>query len=617
MELESGTESRHLGRIIIDDIYHSLKKHRYSETGKDFNVNFLCDTQPIGGLTDKSLSVSLISPFCENYDQYNQSKCTLDSTEDNGIILIHLPEDDKLSSEIRIYLQTDKYISRKNDGNPEVQQILRNRKDENQERKTRIVEAVKEMLADSEYYINGQKFDPGTDEAQKALAGAMDYLVENTYKKMAYIEHPCSDPQKEIQSILKKDDITGDLVNLNVAENNPRAITEVRDYISNCSASSLQMLVDSLIRDRYGSRPYGWNEWETLLILVKLFVAGEIQFINNNGVVKKEDLSELVVRKVSNWKKLTIKQRKKVDTEKIESVRKLGQSLFSEMGPDKEDALVEFYRNHFQTWEEDLKGYEKLAETGFYPGADTISDGITLCRKILIANENFDFISRIAENRDDLLDFADEYHEVNNFYSTQIKVWDKLRNAKARFSINKSMLDKNPDAQTALTRMNEILEAPEPYSIIKEGDDLINTVDKINSDLLKKKREKLSKYIGALTKELRSKGESLECDEEIIKSSQKSLVGFKEKASDEGSISNIQYFKNEANKAFKRELKRMADSQDKPGAETKVKEMKVVKPAALNKKVFLETEADVDDFVNVVENELKQAIKDGKRIMIE
>ena len=45
--------------------------------------------------------------------------------------------------------------------------------------------------------------------------------------------------------------------------------------------------------------------------------------------------------------------------------------------------------------------------------------------------------------------------------------------------------------------------------------------------------------------------------------------------------------------------------------------MTVIKPASLSQKTFLETDADVDTFVNAVERELKQAIKDGKRVRVE
>ena len=48
-----------------------------------------------------------------------------------------------------------------------------------------------------------------------------------------------------------------------------------------------------------------------------------------------------------------------------------------------------------------------------------------------------------------------------------------------------------------------------------------------------------------------------------------------------------------------------------------VKELKTIYVKKLSKKSFLETEADVDEFVDDLGKELKQSIKEGKRLRIE
>lgn len=611
VELEYGAESKHLGEKILDDVYRSVnvKKHRYSRTGKDFDLNFLCDMQSVSGRPDKGLVVSLISPFYENYELYGQSKCILDSSSDNGLILIHLPEDNKLALEIRTYLKTEKYIARKNDGNPEVQRILRDRKEENRERNSRIVELAKEMLIDSEYFIAGQKFSPDTDDPRAALTKSLDYLVDNTFPKMAYIEHPCTNPQSEIPTILRRDDMAQGSMNLELPENNPRAISEVREYIALCAGQSAQIIVDAMIRDRFGSHPYGWNEWETALILAKLFVAEEIQFVFSGGVVEKQRVSELIL-KLSNWKRLTIRQRIKPPLELIEAARKLGQKLFDEMGPGKEDALVDFLRERFQQWEDDLQKSQPLASTGHYPGGEVIEEGLRLCAILLDAKESIGFISRMTENEDSLSEFAKKYHEVNTFYSAQRPTWEKLRQAKARYDINRFGLEKDEAANAALVRMKEILDVAVPYAIIKDAEALIQAVESVNEELLSKEREDLRKYIDTLVDGFRKEAESLKCSAEMIAASVKMLAGFNEKASLENSIANIRYLREDAKSESDRLVAAIPVT-------VPVKETVIVRPASLSRETYLETKADVDAFVKAVDQALKQAIEDGKRVKVE
>jgi len=81
-----------------------MKKHRYSRTGKDFDLNFLCDMQAVGGRPEKGLTVTMISPFYEDYEMYEQARCILESGNNNGQILIRLPENERLASEMRVYL---------------------------------------------------------------------------------------------------------------------------------------------------------------------------------------------------------------------------------------------------------------------------------------------------------------------------------------------------------------------------------------------------------------------------------------------------------------------------------------------------------------------------------
>jgi hypothetical protein len=207
VELEFGAESRLLGSIIFDDINKQNKKHRYTKTGKDFEYNRLCDRHSVGGHIEKGLTISVIAPFYEDYEIFSKEYCLLESINDNGYILVKLLENEKIIQEIREYIKTEKYIQRKNDGNPEIGRILEDRKSENRERKKRIINIVNEMLQKAEFYIAGQLFDPATQDPDSSFFKAFDYLIDNTFSKMQYIQNPSKNPQAEIQTLLRRDDL--------------------------------------------------------------------------------------------------------------------------------------------------------------------------------------------------------------------------------------------------------------------------------------------------------------------------------------------------------------------------------------------------------------------------
>jgi hypothetical protein len=59
----------------------------------------------------------------------------------------------------------------------------------------------------------------------------------------------------------------------------------------------------------------------------------------------------------------------------------------------------------------------------------------------------------------DLLDLADQYHDLEHFYDHQKPTWEKLRKAHTAFQLNRLELEKDAQAGPALKRMQEILSA--------------------------------------------------------------------------------------------------------------------------------------------------------------
>ncbi|MBU4477606.1 MAG: BREX system P-loop protein BrxC [Candidatus Omnitrophica bacterium] len=615
VDLGFGDESRALNKIIFEDIYRDEKKHRYAKTGKDFDVLRMCDLQVFGGRVEKGLTWSVISPFHDEYALYGQARCIGESTNNNGCIVIKLPDNDQLGKEIKLFLKTDKYIARKNDGNEEIRRILNDRKSDNRDRKTRLIELVKSLFVEAEFYINGQVWKDSSEDVLTVRVRALDYLIDNTFPKMGYIEHPCANPQAEVQSVLRHDDTTQRTFDMNVPENNPRAAKDAREYISLCAMQSKQMVMHEII-ERYGLRPFGWNEWETALLLVKLFCLGEIQFVLNGGIVERGRAYEVISR-TSNWKKITIRQRKVVDSSNIEEARKLGQQIFGEMGPDKEIQLFEFLKNKCEDLSIKLSQYKTLAETGKYPGLDDINELLRLASILINSNDSFDFIARFLENKDDLTDAANSFADIEAFYTKQRMQWDELRDAVGRFELNRFDLEKDTDAKSTLIRMKDILQASAPYGIIQEAAKLIQIVSDVNNSLLKEAREHAHKSINELMAHFEKEAKATKAAKENIENAMDKFKRLIRRADKEPSIANIRRLIDESKNLFEEELNRIWKTTSGSKETPEVKEVKTFHVKSIAKKSFLETEEDVDEFCGDLSKELKSSIKEGKRLRIE
>jgi hypothetical protein len=607
--LEPGDESRELGKLIFGDILGDNKRHRYSRTGKDFDIIRMCDRQVFGSRIEKGLMLSIISSFCEDSPLFGQNNFISES-KDNSSVIIKMPDDAKLAEELRTYLKTEKYISRSNDGNPETIRILSERKMENRRLKARLVELIKTVLTQADIYITGQSWQDGSEEITTLISRALDYLVDNTFSKMDYIAYPSTNHQQEIQSILRHvDSDSAGQIDLEAEENNPMAIKELRGYIAMYDAQSRQIVLNEII-EKFGARPYGWNEWEILLILVKLLCAGELQFILNSDIITNDRMYDTVSR-VSNWRRIVIRRRKVFDPHRIEEARRLGQHIFGEMGPDREFPLHGFLEEKCNVLKANLSHYKTLSETGKYPGLDDIKEFLRLINIVTGTTDSCEFLERWIENKDALTDSADIFSDIEFFYTRQRSQWDALRDAYQRFNINRFDLERETTAQTALDRINEILQAPAPYEILKESEELINTVDKINDSLLKKARDDAKNCISEMVAEFNKEAKKIKADKTDISQEENVFKTLAERVQKEPSIANVLRAKDEAERILSEALDRIRSKTEQGEKPQPVKKTETINAKSLYKKTFIETDEDVDEFIDEL------AIKDGKRLRID
>jgi hypothetical protein len=631
-DLSSGDEAKLLGEIVFEDVLKGQRKHRYSANKMDFDFNRRCDGYPIGNQKDGALLVSVITPLADDYELYDKGKAILESTTEGGYNLIRLGNDESLGRELRAYLQTEKYLSRKNDGtlSESTKRILRDCAEDNRQRRARLTTLLGEMLAAGEYFVAGQSLKIKATTSWAALDEAMEYLIQNTFSKMSYLKRLAAEPLKEVQAVLRSNDVAKEQLLFQTGENNPEALEDLRSYLQLCSLKSQPVVLHDLLEKRYSLRPYGWPDDEVLLLIARLIVLSEINLIMDSTLLPIDKAYEAITAP-SKRRKIVLRKRETSDPKAIQNARSLGKDLFAEMGPDGEDGLCTYLQTKLKGWQSALLGYKLLADTGNYPGQEEINDGLVKINTLLSLRESNKFIERFNMLKNDLLDFAEQFHDLEHFYEHQKPTWEKLHKAHAAFQLNRLELEKDAHAGPALKRMQEILSARSPYGLIKEADALINTVNAVNSSLLTGRRTqaiaKIDAHIATLNKDIAAaQGEA-----GLRAACIKPLEALKEQVQKEESLAHITQAESEAVTQFDAAVGRIEDylrklaEQKKPkddgsGKVTPpppvVKKQRIVKPADLVKTTYLETPDDVNGFLDALRMELEQAIARNERIQI-
>jgi len=634
VDLASGEEARQLGEIIFEDLLKGQKRHKFSGNGMVFDFNRRCDGFPIGNQRDGALLVSVITPLADDYDNLDKGRAILESSVDGGYVLIRLGNDESLGRELRTYLQTEKYVSRKNDGtiSESTRRILRDCAEDNRQRRERMRLQLEDMLPAGEYFVVGQPLKIKASAPTAALDEAMEYLIRNTFSKMNFLKRLSADPQKELQAVLRSNDVAKENLLFQTGENNPEAIEDLRSYLQLCALKSHQVVLHEMLEKRYSLRPYGWPEDEVLLLLGRLLVLSEISLMMDSAILPADKAWEAMTTPAKR-RRIVVRRKETSDPRAIQAARSLGKDMFAEMGPDGEDGLMSFLQNKLRHWQTTLQGYRQLAETGNYPGRDTIVQGATLISTLLQEKESRKFLERFNGLKNDLLDLAEQYHELEHFYEHQKPMWEKLRQADSRFQLNRLELEKHPQSAQPLRRIREILLAQSPFALIRESESLIQAVDSLNTMLLQARREetlvRIDSRIARVQLDLQEAAAATALQEKCLGPLQR----LRERVQQEASLAHLAQMEQEAvslsdqavsalhqSIASAKPVVRVKD----PGAPqvvaeataVKVRPRSVIHVAKLAEGRDIETEAAAHAFLTRLQEQIISALNTGARVEI-
>ncbi|VTR96127.1 Uncharacterized protein (Fragment) OS=delta proteobacterium NaphS2 GN=NPH_3741 PE=4 SV=1 [Gemmata massiliana] len=83
---------------------------------------------------------------------------------------------------------------------------------------------------------------------------------------MGFLKRLAAEPLKEIQAVIRSNDIAKEQMLFEKGESNPDALEDLRSHIALSAKASRQVVLHDLIEKRYSLRPYGWPDDEVLLL---------------------------------------------------------------------------------------------------------------------------------------------------------------------------------------------------------------------------------------------------------------------------------------------------------------------------------------------------------------
>lgn len=650
-DVSSSEENKALADLVFKELLGDKNKFRYHINKQDYGIGRYLDGHAIDGRYESDLRVEVVSPLDVDYGMYTEAACINKSSEGEGSALFKLPDDRAFFGELSTWLRTNKFIRLNTDSSqPDIKRILDDRGRENQDRRKRLRAKIDELLSGAQIYCLGQHLDLKTSSVISMYDEACQYLLENTYTKLSYLKVLQQDPYRELNAVLSVDDIAQLGLSLEGEEGNPQATNDVEQYISLRASGNDRILVSDIV-ERFSKRPYGWPDAEILLIVGRLAAVNRITLQMGGGTLPNRDAFE-PLQNSRKRREVSIIKKRQTDEKVLKQARDLTQDLFSSMGPATEKELFSYYTSHLNEWLGNLRSYKSKTDVGRFPGAKVISDAILTVERLLANDDSFDFFKVVVDNKDDYLDLEEDYRDVHEFFSNQLSVWQKLQQSLINFDKNKQALEKDAKSANALAELRSIESSESPYNLLHKVTALMSTVSSVNDSLLAGKREhaitRIDEKITQLQAEIENSGIS---SPELSNKLLRPLQLLKDEVNTQVSIPQIYMLQtqtavekfddgleeleraieaeNERREALKKAAEEKAkDSGEEQGESAEPEPAPLVKPkpvvdvsvsnalSTVSNRAYIESEEDVDAFVEALRAELKTAVKNDNRVRI-
>lgn len=489
--------------IIFDDIY-TTKKYRYTKNGYNYDFDFIksVDNQNHGN-SNGEMKLKFVT---EANDDSSELRLITESKEYEAIC--KLSEEYSIFSDIENALKIEKYIRQKNVSQlAESTQTIINLK---QKEARRLIGDAKEHISDAilhgMFYIDGEQKNISGNNAKSVLDNALETLVEHTYDHITDIEEPVSN-DADIRTILNGN------VGMEGMEANQAACDNVYSYLETKYEQKMPITMATL-QARYQSIPFGWKEIDIAAIVARLIQAQRVTVKHSGQTIQPNDYHLVdYLRKKSETGQTNISIRETIPARKMKQVKDILKEYFDVMDiPADEDGLVAYIVEHFKNEKIHLEELKKQNDSAVHPGASEIEEALSYVNKVLLAkDDNIALVNTVCELGDDLLDSKESMEDVENFYATQIKLYDNA--SKTRLNVityERDYLYDIPVVREAVDQITDIIKITDNfrYNRIPQLNDCISIIEEEKLHVVDSKKKELNDLIDSCMIEVKYKADS-------------------------------------------------------------------------------------------------------------
>lgn len=618
-EVESSQVLDEIKKMVFDGVIKTNKLH-HDGSKQDFDFSKKVDQRLFG--REYELGIQVISPEHEHAD--NPTNLSMMSSV-SPMVIVALPADNRVLMDLYLYCKTTRYIQQAatNNQNETFLRILSEKRMQNQRRYSNLQTAIQNMLTKAEFYVNGTCLEITSQDPKTRIVQAFDELVTRTYPSLSMLRGVAYQ-ESEIWSFLTVEQNA--LFDQDAYEN-----SEAQNELLNRIQQEYQRehrVTFSKIRDIFTSRPYGWSLAAIQCLAALLFNRGKLEIRSDANILEGRALNE-ALRNTHGFSNLLIQPQVEFTNQQIRSLKDFYREFFDNqptgndgrsLGLETKQAILE------------LTGVLKTMqiEQSRFPFLAVLEDVVKRLEHSQKKNYPY-FLTEFNQESETLLDLKEDViAPIRRFMAgDQKEIYETCRRFLDRMEGNFEAVDaaqvkqlRDTLADPACYRGNHMVQARTLMETMrKQIDQKLNQERALTEQTILTRKQTVLDYPGfqklspeqqqLILEEMNLFAKGLEMIK-IIASVRDSRRRFEEVVFP-GLFTRVEKFLADASAPTGADTKApLADKPVKPQKETvSIHSIKVKHPQP-----FLETQADVETYLNDYKKALLEAIQQGKRIIL-
>lgn len=488
-------ESREVTDLLRTDIRRhvgtSATSFVYPGTNRRMGVSLFVDGRRE---QDEPLVISVFTP----QSSLDEEGIRHESVVRHDTLSLGLDISSEILEDVRVFCQTEEYVKRQAGAASGLRKhIILRHKEDNEQRRQLIGEAVKDALMRASLFVDGQEVRTGTaNEPKDVIELGLTRLAQQVYPRIEDAKPLAGLKDGQIVSFLRdQEDATLDVdPGVDIAQ---RLAGECAQWVEQARMLNGQNVFVKNAIEYYGQAPFGWDKNAVLAIVATALRLELLEALENDRPLARTEL-EGALRDVNRQGRVLLQKKKHLDRAALADFQRFVGQFVPGESPQDGPSRVRAVEVKAAEWASLLKGYK----SDRYSFDEEVAEALDLLTPLTITQHTEEemLAPQIRGGFDDLIEIVDDFLMPYQEFVEEHE--QALRDALAEAD-SLSFFELTEDGEQAIGELRKLAGDSRLYVRTQEIAPLVRRIEAARRALVQAQRDKVLRRIDEAVADIR------------------------------------------------------------------------------------------------------------------